>query len=149
MAATKRLMKEFKAIGAAMPKGVDSLKPDDSNVLLWAGTLQLPFEPYVGGTFKFKFEFPAEYPFKAPVFTFVTPIYHPNVDAKGAICMRELAPDTWKPATKVAQVLDALVKLLETPECSHPLRAELAEEYTTDKAKYMDNARKETAKAIA
>jgi len=27
---------------------------------------------------------------------------------------------------------------METPECGHPLRAELAEEFTTDKAKYMD-----------
>ena len=41
--------------------------------------------PYNKGAFKFQFIFPADYPFKPPKLTMLTPIYHPNIDEKGQI----------------------------------------------------------------
>lgn len=35
--------------------------------------------------------------------TFQTPIYHPNVDEKGQVCLPIIAPENWKPATKTDQ----------------------------------------------
>ena len=41
-------------------------------------------------------------------------------------------------------VVDALVALIHAPEPEHPLRGELAEEYTKNHAKFMKNAEKFT-----
>ena len=48
--------------------------------------------PYNKGAFKIEINFPAEYPFKPPKITFVTSIYHPNIDEKGQVrwCFRRL-----------------------------------------------------------
>ena len=39
-------------------------------------------------------------------------------------------------------VVESLVALVHAPEPEHPLRGELAEEYTKDHAKFMKNAEK-------
>ena len=36
--------------------------------------------------------------------------------------------------------MDALINLVNYPEPEHPLRSELAEEYTKDRKKFMKNA---------
>lgn len=69
----------------------------------------------------------ADYPFKPPTIKFITPIYHPNVDEKGGVCLPLVLPDNWKPAVKVEQVLQSLVALVNDPEPDHALRADLAE----------------------
>lgn len=43
-------------------------------------------------------------------------------------------------------VIGALIALVNEPEPEHPLRAELAEEYTKDKKKFMKNAEEFTKK---
>ena len=43
-------------------------------------------------------------------------------------------------------VIQALVALVHDPEPEHPLRGELAEEYTKDKKKFMRNAEEHTKK---
>ena len=43
-------------------------------------------------------------------------------------------------------VIQALVALINDPEPEHPLRADLAEEYTKDKKKFMKNAEEFTKK---
>lgn len=43
-------------------------------------------------------------------------------------------------------VIQALVALIHDPEPDHPLRADLAEEYTKDKKKFMKNAEEYTRK---
>lgn len=66
-------------------------------------------EPYNKGAFKVSIDFPVEYPFKPPKLTFVTKIYHPNVDEKGQVCLPIVAPDNWKPATKTEQGTDIIL----------------------------------------
>ncbi|GFW05203.1 ubiquitin-conjugating enzyme E2 L3 [Trichonephila clavipes] len=102
--------------------------------------------PYNKGAFRIEINFPAEYPFKPPKITFKTKIYHPNIDEKGQVCLAIISSENWKPATKADQVIQALVALVNDPEPHHPLRADLAEEYSKDKKKFFKNAEEFTKK---
>lgn len=79
--------------------------------------------PYVdthalqGGHFKILISLPKEYPFKPPVVSFKTKIYHPNVtnDEKGSMCLGILRGDTWKPPNRIFEVLTLIRDILEKP----------------------------------
>ncbi|MEJ1281031.1 hypothetical protein NN561_011978 [Cricetulus griseus] len=90
--------------------------------------------------------FPAEYPFKPPKITFKTKIYHPNIDEKGQVCLPVISAENWKPATKTDQVIQSLIALVNDPQPEHPLRADLAEEYSKDRKKFCKNAEEFTKK---
>jgi len=142
MAATRRLGKELTDIRGSdyMKKAFREIHVDESNILNWQGFICTDQAPYSKGAFKIDIHFPAEYPFKPPKVTFKTKIYHPNIDEKGQVCLPIISPENWKPATKTEQVIQALIALINDPEPEHPLRGDLAEEYTKDKKKFMKAA---------
>ncbi|KAJ7373888.1 Ubiquitin-conjugating enzyme E2 L3 [Desmophyllum pertusum] len=135
MAATRRLGKELQDIRKSGQKIFRDIQVDESNILNWQGLIVPDQPPYN-----------KEYPFKPPKITFKTKIYHPNIDEKGQVCLPIISPENWKPATKTDQVIQALVALVHSPEPEHPLRGDLAEEYTKDRKKFMKNAEEFTKK---
>ncbi|XP_077944857.1 ubiquitin-conjugating enzyme E2 L3a isoform X1 [Gasterosteus aculeatus] len=169
----KRLVKELEEIRNHEDKFFRSIQVDESNVLNWQGLL-VPVStdplrsqknlvqsinsltsslfspkncpPYDKGAFRIELIFPAEYPFKPPKITFKTKIYHPNIDEKGQVCLPIVSVENWKPATKAENVITNLLALVNSPEPDHPLRADLAEEYSKDRAKFMKNAEEFTKK---
>jgi len=72
-------------------------------MLHWTVMLYPDREPYNKGAFRVSIDFPAEYPFKPPRVTFMTKIYHPNVDEKGQVCLALITTENWKPATRTEQ----------------------------------------------
>lgn len=146
MAATRRLTKELADIQSNTSKTFREIKADESNILQWQGLLLPESAPYNKGAFRVEINFPAEYPFKPPKINFRTKIYHPNIDEKGQVCLPIIQADNWKPATKTEQVIESLLTLISEPEPEHPLRADLAEEFTKDKKKFMKNAEDFTKK---
>jgi len=149
MAATRRLQKELKDLrepASALKKSFRDICVDESNILLWHGLIVPDNAPYNKGAFKIEIAFPAEYPFKPPKVLFKTKIYHPNVDEKGQVCLPIISAENWKPATKTDHVVSALISLINDPEPEHPLRADLAEEFTKDKKKFMKSAEEHTKK---
>eukprot|EP00794_Sanderia_malayensis_P013905 gene13905-15354_t len=146
MAATRRLTKELGDIRKSDGKVFRNILVDESNILSWQGLIVPDKHPYNKGAFRVEINFPAEYPFKPPKVTFKTKIYHPNIDEKGQVCLPIISPENWKPATKTEQVIQALVALVHDPEPEHPLRADLAEEYTKSRSKFEKNAEDYTKK---
>jgi len=117
---------------------------NDSDVHKWHVVLDGPADSvYAGGRFGIVVTLPPDYPFKAPVVTFATRIYHPNItnDNLGQICLSLLKSENWKPASRLMNVLEAVRSLLVEPQPDDPLEPRIAEEYKTDRKEFDKNAR--------
>ena len=58
------------------------------------------------------------YPFEPPLARFLTPVYHPNIDTAGRICLDVLKmppKGAWKPSLNVSTVLASIQQLLGEP----------------------------------
>ena len=122
---------------------------NDANVHKWHVVLDgPPSSPYAGGSFGIVVNLPPEYPFKPPVVTFSTRIYHPNItnDEKGNICLGLLKAENWKPASKLLSVLESVRNLLIEPQPDDPLEARIADEYRSERREYEKTAKGYVAK---
>ncbi|WKX99777.1 hypothetical protein Q1695_014558 [Nippostrongylus brasiliensis] len=146
MASSRRLQKELSDLKSCGVKAYESVEYNESNLLHWTVLLIPDKEPYNKGAFKVNIDFPADYPFKPPKITLATKIYHPNIDDKGQVCLPIVDPNNWKPATRTEQVMMALLALIQEPEPDHPLRADLAEEFSKDRKKFNKTAEEFTKK---
>ncbi|EDV29319.1 Ubiquitin-conjugating enzyme E2 L3 [Trichoplax sp. H2] len=146
MAATRRLTKELAELKKNEINGFRDIKVNETNILNWQGLIVPNSAPYNKGAFKIEITYPAEYPFKPPKITFKTRIYHPNIDEKGQVCLPIVSPENWKPATKTDQIIFSLIALINDPEPEHPLRTDIAEEYSKDRKKFMRSAEDFTRK---
>uniref|UniRef100_A0A034VM83 Ubiquitin-conjugating enzyme E2 T n=1 Tax=Bactrocera dorsalis TaxID=27457 RepID=A0A034VM83_BACDO len=91
--------------------------------------------PYEGGVFEIKIRFGTQYPFQPPTFKFSTPIYHPNIDNSGKICLDLLRmPPTgsYNPAITLESMLLSIQLLLASPNPDDPLNSEAADLYKTN-----------------
>lgn len=88
--------------------------------------------PYEGGKFKLTVQIPERYPFEAPRVRFETPVYHPNIDDAGRICLDVLQmppKGRWRPSLNVKVVLLSLQALLAQPNPDDPLVPHVAEQF--------------------
>ncbi|XP_073982482.1 ubiquitin-conjugating enzyme E2 L3-like isoform X1 [Rhodnius prolixus] len=146
MAGNRRLQKELSELQQSGMRSFRDIQVDDKNILSWQGLILPENPPYNKGAFRIDINFPIEYPFRPPKIVFLTKIYHPNVGENGQVCLSIIRYENWKPATKIDQVINALVALINDPEPGHPLRSDLAEEYTKDRKKFLKNADEYTKK---
>ena len=81
---------------------------------------------------------PTDYPFKPPVVSFQTKIYHPNVtnDDKGSMCLGMLRTDHWKPPTQIRAVLDMVRSLLIEPNLDDAIEPSIADQYKTNRKEF-------------
>jgi ubiquitin-conjugating enzyme E2 D/E len=143
--ALKRLQKEVTEIQKDTPVNC-SAGPNNNDLFNWEATIIGPTEtPYEGGIFKLKILFPADYPFKPPKITFETPIYHPNINSNGGICL-DILKDQWSPALNITKVLLSICSLLDEPNPDDPLMPEIAQLFKTNKAEFTRIAREHTIK---
>ena len=110
-----RLQTELMQLMTSPAPGVSAFPSADGNLMSWRATIDGPDDtPYAGLTFKLSFAFPANYPYAPPTVLFKTPIYHPNVDFSGRICL-DILKDKWTPAYNTQTVLLSLQSLLGEP----------------------------------
>ena len=139
-ASIKRLQKELQGLNENSIEYV-SAAPNDEDIFNWTATIVGPPEtPYEGGIFTVFIKFPSDYPFKPPKVQFSTPVYHPNINSKGDICLNTLR-DRWSPALTITKVLLSICSLLNEPNPDDPLVPEVATLYKIDRNCYNETAR--------
>jgi len=140
--AKKRIMKEYGECMADMPAGI-KIHFNEQNMTKWEVLMDGPDQSiYAGGHFKLEITFPNEYPFKPPVVSFRTKIYHPNVsnDDKGSMCLGLLRAEEWKPPNKVVSVLRLIQTLLIEPNPDDAIEPSIANEYRENRKQFEKNA---------
>jgi ubiquitin-protein ligase len=110
----RSLQKELMDLMLHPTPGISAF-PSDENLSAWTATVDGPSgTPYATLIFKLTLEFPANYPYAPPAVEFKTPIYHPNVDFSGRICL-DILKDKWSAVYNIGTVLLSLQSLLGEP----------------------------------
>lgn len=123
----KRLRQELMQLMMSPSPGVSAFPESDANLLKWAGTIVGPEGTYYEGfEFKLSLEFPQDYPYSAPIVKFVSPMWHPNVDMAGNICL-DILKERWSAVQNVQSVMLSLQSLLGEPNNSSPLNGQAAQ----------------------
>ncbi|KIW53358.1 hypothetical protein PV05_08938 [Exophiala xenobiotica] len=147
MSSQKRITKELGELTTSPPAGISVALADESNLFQWKVTMEGPAgSPYAGGKFDLSITLPQTYPFKPPIVTFATKIYHPNISNdsppnSGTMCLGMLKDSEWKPSTKMAAVLEFARQLLKEPNPDDAVEAKIAEQYRDDRAGYEKEAK--------
>ncbi|KAJ1309679.1 hypothetical protein OPQ81_006443 [Rhizoctonia solani] len=143
MANLRRAGKEIQALQKSPIAGL-TVAPEEENIMLWNCSIKARDEsPYKKGTFKFKVELPPEYPFKAPIVTFQTKIYHPGINEEGQICL-PLLRDEWKPATSMSTVLSTILEKVNNPSPEDPYEPAIAAQLKDNKSEFLAKAQEWT-----
>ncbi|CAH2052701.1 unnamed protein product [Thlaspi arvense] len=104
---------------------------------------------YANGVFNVKIQIPERYPFQPPIVAFDTPIYHPNIDNSGRICLDilNLPPKgAWQPSLNISTVLTSIGLLLSEPNPDDGLMCEVSREYKYNRQTFDYKAREMTEK---
>ncbi|CAH4023565.1 ubiquitin-conjugating enzyme E2 T-like [Pieris brassicae] len=143
-----RLTREMKSFWNKPPWGI-TCRPEKEDVLdvLLIKMCGPRGSPYESGQFKLVINVPDRYPFEPPQVKFVTPVYHPNIDAVGRICMNMLKmppKGSWLPTITIETLLISIQTLLANPNPDDPLVTEIAMEYKYNIDLFHENAKKHT-----
>ena len=118
-----------------------SAGPINGNYWHWSATILGPSNsPYQGAIFHLDIKIPDGYPFKPPKIKFVTPIFHPNINKTGDICLDTITTN-WTPIMSIGKVLLGICSLLTDPNPDDPLEPYIADLYKRDKTEYNNRAR--------
>ncbi|EZG56359.1 putative ubiquitin-conjugating enzyme E2 [Gregarina niphandrodes] len=127
------------------PPACCSAGPINEDLFHWQATIMGPDDsPYQGGVFFLDIIFPTDYPFRPPKITFITRIYHCNINSSGAICL-DILKDQWSPALTIPKVLLSISSLLTDPNPDDPLVPDIARLYLKDREKHDSIAKEWTA----
>ncbi|TPX35908.1 hypothetical protein SmJEL517_g01845 [Synchytrium microbalum] len=132
--AVKRLLAELKDL-QQNPSPDLTAAPLEDNMLEWHFTIRGPSDGgFAGGRYHGRIIFPADYPFKPPNISFLTPNGRFEVGKKICLSITGHHPEFWRPAWGCRSALVALIGFLPTPgegaigalDYTEPERAEFA-----------------------
>ncbi len=134
-AAELRLRKEFAEID--LPAHAKVTPDPDGDITKFGVTIDLSKEDclWKGGKYEFRVDIPYNYPHEAPKVHCDTPIYHPNIDTDGNVCLNILRAD-WKPVLGVNPVILGLIFLFIEPNPNDPLNHEAAKELRENPSRF-------------
>ena len=140
-------MKEIKMLSTDPGPGICAWAEEDNNMLLHAQIQGPNDSPYVDGLFQLTITVPDKYPFEPPAVRFVTPIYHPNIDSDGRICLDTLKMQphgSWSPSINLNTLLLTIRVLMGSPNPDDGLVPDITEEYKRDRELWKRKASEHT-----
>ncbi|KAJ7219133.1 hypothetical protein GGX14DRAFT_590195 [Mycena pura] len=149
MTALRRIQKELAEINKNPTDGI-SVETKEDNLFEWKCTIKAASDsPYKNGTFHFTVSLPQNFPFKAPIVTFTTKIYHPGINEEGSICVPVLRDEAgtmfaWKPSVTLSSVLAIIQEKVNNPDSDDPFEPEIAALMKSDKSKFLATAKEWT-----
>lgn len=147
-ASKARLMREMSMLSRDPPPGVAAYAPHPSDMTKIRAQISGPEgSPFEGGVFLLTVSVTARYPFEPPRCRFLTPLYHPNVDSGGRICLDTLKSPpagSWSPAVSLPSLLLSIRSLMAEPNPDDGLVPEISELYKRSPAEWTREARRRT-----
>ena len=147
-ASKARLLRELSLLTKDPPPGVAAYAPDPADMTRIRAQITGPEgSPFESGTFLVTVHVTARYPFEPPRCRFRTPLYHPNVDSGGRICLDTLKSPpagSWSPAVSLPSLLLSVRSLMAEPNPDDGLVPDISELYKRDPARWREEARRRT-----
>jgi len=145
-----RIQREILSLKKNPPPGISCYPVDEAaNNVLTASIVGTTGSPYEKGVFQLEVTVGDRYPFEPPRVRFRTPLYHPNVDGAGRICldMLKMPPSgSWKPVFTIEGLLTSIQYLMTNPNPDDPLMPDIASQYKYNKEEFNREARAWTQK---
>ena len=142
----RRIKKELEDFNKDPPAFCSAGPVSENDLFHWRACIMGPEDsPYQGGVFFLDIHFPSDYPFKPPKCTFITKVYHTNINSSGKICA-DILMNQWSPGVTIEKVLLNIYYFLSDPNPDNPLVPEIANILKTNKELYKKNAREWTQK---
>ena len=140
MSTIKRLQNELLDLKNNPPANCSAGIVED-DIYHWQATILGPEgSPYEGGIFYLQIQFPTDYPFKPPKITFLTKIYHCNINSSGNICL-DILKDQWSPALTINKVLLSICSLMDDQNPDDPLMIDIANLFINNKEEFINMAK--------
>ncbi len=144
-----RVTRETEMLAREPPPGVCAWTRDDRIDQLLAQIVGAPETPFRDGIFLLEVSVPDRYPFEPPKVRFLTPIYHPNIDSGGRICLDTLKmppKGSWTPSLNLSTLLTTVRLLMSRPNPDDGLVLEITEQYKNNYVAWEAKAREMTLK---
>ncbi|XP_009992377.1 PREDICTED: ubiquitin-conjugating enzyme E2 T [Chaetura pelagica] len=149
MQRASRLKRELSLLATEPPPGITCWQKENQLDELQAQILGGADTPYEKGIFDLEIVVPERYPFEPPKIRFLTPIYHPNIDSAGRICLDvlKLPPKgAWRPSLNISTLLTSIQLLMAEPNPDDPLMADISSQYKYNKQLFLLKAKEWTEK---
>ena len=143
--AIRRIYKEITGLVRTLPDTGWQVFVNEDNVFEWKIALKGPPETcYQEGIFWIKLSFPADYPFKAPTFIFLTNILHPNITEDGYTSFGYY--NNWSPSITIGMLIKHIITWLVNPNPDEPANWEVAWLMKSNRPKYEAKVKKNIKK---
>ena len=143
-----RLTRELSRHSTDPPPGIAAYVPNPADMTTIRAQITGPEDsPFEKGVFLLLVNISGRYPFEPPRCRFVTPVYHPNIDSGGRICLDTLKSPpggSWSPAVSLPSLLLSIRSLLASPNPDDGLVPEISELYKRNPKKWEEEARVRT-----